>query len=273
MPEMIKGNWWFKFEHTAWLTDEALSQCSLETQGFWIRCICVMQKSGLPEIAGTVNQVARLIGVFPEELLRCAIDLKNTKAADVTLGNGSVTLMSRRLKRLISDREQTRLRVRKHRGNADVTRQSKSNKKEVISKKKEEVVAAVAANGSDPVETRIWTDGVDLLSRSGLKQSDARAFLGKQAKDFGRESLAEAIAVTQAKNPADPKPFLVAVLQNRLGASEKAKAHVGKSEEVEIEVQCKTCFDTGQIRQTPANPRWEWDVEYVPCPSDHHKER
>lgn len=123
---MKKGNWWFKLDYSAWLTDEDLSRCSLETQGLWMRCICLMHKSAQPELSGTLEQMARSLGCFPDELMRCLLDLKRNDAADVTLGNGTVTVMSRRLKREVSDREKTRLRVQKHRGNDDVTVQSKS---------------------------------------------------------------------------------------------------------------------------------------------------
>lgn len=281
---MAKDDWWIKFEIHKWLNDPKARRLTRANRDSWMTALCMMRLDGTDRLSGTQPDLSNMLGLSLTEFYDFYHDLERSGTADVTRCHAEsqncpevFTIISRRFKRELSAKEKSRLRKQKERGHTDVTEMSrdrvKSKKKEVKNKKKEEVVAAIAANGSNPVETRIWTDGVDLLSRSGLKQSDARAFLGKQAKDFGRESLAEAIAVTQAKNPADPKPFLVAILQDRLGASEKAKACVGKSEEVEIEVQCKTCFDTGQVRQTPANPRWEWDVEYVPCPSDHHKER
>lgn len=88
--------------------------------------------------------------------------------------------------------------------------------------------AASPPEKPDPVETRIWRDGVDLLSRSGLSEQSARAFLGKQVKDFDRERLAQAIAITQARNPPEPKAFLIAVLQDRLGDKQRASGQIGK---------------------------------------------
>lgn len=73
----------------------------------------------------------------------------------------------------------------------------------------------------DPVETRIWRDGVELCSRSKMADKQIRPFLGRMAKEYGKQRLAEAIAVTQAANPPDPKAYLVAVLQRR---AEKAPA-------------------------------------------------
>lgn len=101
-----------------------------------------MHEEGQFILSGTLEEMAWLIGCAPEIVARCAAELQRTGTADVTLGNGNVTLLSRRLKRELSDREQTRLRVQRHRCNADVTAQSKSksNKKE----KEEEEGAAVS---------------------------------------------------------------------------------------------------------------------------------
>lgn len=137
-------NWWFKFDFRVWRTDTALRRCSLETRAFWLECLCVMHETEEYEVSGTYDELARLIGCDADAIGRCAVELQRTKTADVTLGNGFVTLLSRRMKRELSDRKQTRLRVQRHRGNAGVTQvkrdrvisKSKSNKKE----EEEEVV-------------------------------------------------------------------------------------------------------------------------------------
>jgi len=131
---MAKGDWWFKFEFNIWRTDSSLRRCSLETRAFWLECLCVMHETDTYFVEGSVEELGWLIGCSTEIVAKCSVELQRTKTADVTLGNGSVTLLSRRLKRGLSDREQTRLRVQRHRGNANVTRQSKSKSK---SKEKE----------------------------------------------------------------------------------------------------------------------------------------
>jgi hypothetical protein len=136
---MVK-NWWFQFHFKDWRTDSALHRCSLETRGLWIEVLCVMHETDAAELSGTRNELARLLGVLPEELARCLIELKNTKTANVTECNGIVTLLSRRRNRELSDKEQTRLRVQRHRGNASVT-----NKVKVISKSKKEEKKKIAA--------------------------------------------------------------------------------------------------------------------------------
>lgn len=81
---------------------------------------------------------------------------------------------------------------------------------------------------SDPVERRIWKDGVDLLKTSGLTENQARPILGKMAQGYGKPLLAECIAVAQAQNPADPKTFLFGVLRERSGINGRVKSAVGK---------------------------------------------
>lgn len=133
-------NWWFKFDFTRWRTDSDLRRCSLETRAFWLEVLCVMHEADTWKLEGTYEELGWLIGCSPEIVGRCSVELGRTKTADVTLGNGFVTLVSRRLKREAKDREDTKLRVRKSRGNGDVTdaKQSPLNKQEVISKEKEE---------------------------------------------------------------------------------------------------------------------------------------
>lgn len=129
-------NWWFKFDFKVWRTDSDLRRCSFETRGFWLECLCVMHESDAFKLSGSYEELGWLIGCSPDVVARCCVELKRTNTADVTLGNGNVTLLSRRMKRDLNVKKQTRLRVQKHRSNADVTVQSKES--EVISKKKEE---------------------------------------------------------------------------------------------------------------------------------------
>lgn len=163
---MAKGDWWFKFEWKDWRGDPALNRCSLETQGFWLRCLCAMYESQSAELVGTSVELSRMIGCFPEEFMRCALELKRTETADVTIGNGDVTLLSRRLQRELNEREHIRLRVQKHRGNGDVTVvkrdrvKSKSKEKEIREEKEVAETAPQAPATTDrkkhPAIFAIW---------------------------------------------------------------------------------------------------------------------
>src|SRR4051794_26649155 len=102
----MKDDWWFKFEHLKWLTDEQLSRCSLETQGFWARCICVMRKSGSAKLAGSIAELSRLLSVTPTEFKKCFAELDRTKTATVTQTANLFTLMSRKFQKELKVREQ-----------------------------------------------------------------------------------------------------------------------------------------------------------------------
>lgn len=88
---------------------------------------------------------------------------------------------------------------------------------------------------TDPVERRIWTDGVQMLTRSGLSDRTARSLLGSKAKEFGKPLLAQCIAITQAENPADPKAFLLGTLKDRSGA-------------IDPDADCSHCENDRRVR-------------------------
>lgn len=137
----MSKNWWFKFDYRVWRTDSRLRRCSLETRGFWLELLCAMYEADECEVTGSYEEIGWLVGCDAKIVARCAVELQRTKTADVTLGNGTVTFLSRRLKSELSDREKTRLRVQRHRGNADVTAQSKSKSKSKNKKEEEEGVS------------------------------------------------------------------------------------------------------------------------------------
>lgn len=107
-----------------------------------------------------------------------------------------------------------------------------------------EPLEAEAAAKIDPVERRIWKDGIDLLKQNGMTETNARPLLGRLAKQYSSPTLAEAIAVTQAKNPADPKAFLIGVLKERSGENGRIKSQVGRNDPALVigpEPPCETC--------------------------------
>lgn len=149
MPRDMKKDWWFKFEHLAWLTDEQLNRCSLETQGFWIRSICIMHKGATAKLAGTEVELARLLSVTVTEFRRCVAELTATKTAGVTQTAKIFTLVSRKFAKELKVREQNRLRKRHERSHAPVTDESQ---RRVISKSKEIEVREDSSESSQPSE-------------------------------------------------------------------------------------------------------------------------
>ncbi len=143
-------NWYFPFEYRVWQSDPALSQCSLAARGFWLEILCAMYAQEVYTVTGGVEKIARMTRCDSSEVAKYAIELKDANVCDVTLGNGDVTLLSRRLKRDISVKEQTRLRVQRSRSNANVTLHSNSNSNSKNNKKeKEEEKKATTAAVSD----------------------------------------------------------------------------------------------------------------------------
>lgn len=149
---MAKNDWWFKFEIPAWRNSPELRKCSLETRGFWIDCIAIMRDVHNPTMEGTVQDIARMIGCFPDEVSRCVNELRRNNVADVTpvtILNGdvtvNVTLTSRRYKRELTTKEKSNLRVQKFRNKDNVTPKEtpmerpkeKSNKKGVRKEREE----------------------------------------------------------------------------------------------------------------------------------------
>lgn len=80
------------------------------------------------------------------------------------------------------------------------------------------VKSSLSATEQNPVGRRIWNDGIALLTQSGLKENSARSLLGRLAKEYGNESVAECIAIGQAKNPINAEEFLIGTLKARKNA-------------------------------------------------------
>jgi hypothetical protein len=128
--------WWFKFEYGKWEGDDDLSRCSFNARGFWLEIYAKMRKKNVASITGTVEDFAKMARGLPAETAAAIAELEEKNAcnvlwssvtcnADVTLGNKTetrtVTLESRDQTRKLKVREQTNLRVRRHRGHVDVT--------------------------------------------------------------------------------------------------------------------------------------------------------
>lgn len=265
------ANFWFKFEWDVWRGDRQLRRCSKETRGFWIDSIAEMEAQETYYLEGTPLELCRDLNSTFDEFERSIAELDRTGAATIEKNQTVVKILSRRLLRKINLTEYNRLKQQERRqrlvsnGGQDTLSKIQSSEslrvQEESSKQDSKNDAETAAE--HPVERRIWKDGIDLLNKSGLTEKQARPLLGRLAKDYGNELLAESIAATQAKNPADPVPFLIAVLKRR--SSPNPNALVGKHDpSTEEPLQCQTCLDTGEIRQKIEGS--DWQVKLVPCP-------
>lgn len=66
-------------------------------------------------------------------------------------------------------------------------------------------------------EGQIWEAGIELLSKSGMAEAQARTFLGKLTKDHGKQALQEAVSAAVAEQPVDPRAYLKAVCSSQKG--------------------------------------------------------
>lgn len=195
-----RGEWWFKFEFGKWRNDTALRRCSLTTRGFWIDCICAMREAGVSELSGSPEEIARLLGCFPEEVTRCAEELKRTNTADVTLGNDCVTLKSRYIARERKVKELTKLRVRKHRQtdecNAAVTIQSKSKSKSKTSEDTKNVSSEGEEPNAPPPEKAPPSDFAEATTQRLLEETGKilRIDLPLEAKKTVADQIPPALA-------------------------------------------------------------------------------
>ena len=266
----------FQFYVADWISDTR--HVSVTARGAWMDILCTMWRS--PEqgvLSMPLSGFSRLLGTTSEEtvailneLLQMGVcDRDVTRDASVTLGytditptsvtvdDVRITLISRRMSRdaksrkLAKDR-QLRYRSKKRdakddapktEGNGNVTTHSSSSYS--VTK------VTDADDGELSVERRVWKDGVDLLMKDGKSSENVvRSFLGKLAKEYGQDLLAEAISVTVAKNPVNPKEFLVGTLKSRSSKpSNDAQRNLPTAEEV------KQKQETLRATQTFVDPK------------------
>ena len=193
-----------------WLKDPQLSFCSPATRGVWIDFLCAMHELDQGgKISGTVVQLARIARSTPQELEQAIDELKANQVADVTLCNGIVTLVNRRMKREHNNRNGSRLRVSNARAkascNADVT-QLFPSEDEVEGENGELDLGGGVGEGDgdapfgvpipkniDTPEFRsLWDEWID--DRKSRKKSMTAAAARRQLSDLSGLGIAGAIA-------------------------------------------------------------------------------
>lgn len=109
-----------------------------EIVGWWSLMLGYLhraEESG--ELTHDVAGWARIMRATPDQAKGCLEYLERSKIADVTFCNGNVTVVNRRMKRERLEKENTRLRVAKHRCNAQCNGDVTVKKKEERGKKEE----------------------------------------------------------------------------------------------------------------------------------------
>jgi hypothetical protein len=111
-------HFFMQFVPGEWLSDAQVSQCRPATRGIWWDAISAMHgidRCGL--LSGTVEALARVCRCRVDEMRAAVDDLRSTGAADVTVSNGIVTLVNRRMRREYENRQAVKNRVDRHRLN------------------------------------------------------------------------------------------------------------------------------------------------------------
>ncbi len=106
----------FLFYPGDWRRDTQVQMASMETRGVWFEMLCCMWDS--PErgkLSGTIPELSRMIGCTDDVFEKAINEINRLKIADVTFCNTNITVCNRRMVREQKDRENTRLRVKKHR--------------------------------------------------------------------------------------------------------------------------------------------------------------
>ncbi len=116
---------WMQFNTGDWLKDPKLSMCQPATRGIWADAIAVMHEDGRSGvIAGTIEQLTRLLRCDGPSLMASVHDLKTTGTAIVLIREDRITLINRRMQREAKQRECNRRRQRRYRDGPDVTESS-----------------------------------------------------------------------------------------------------------------------------------------------------
>jgi uncharacterized protein YdaU (DUF1376 family) len=107
------------------------------TRGIWIDLLCTVWPTGTKTLPQ--QNWLRELSVTEDELAFALHELQAFKVANITISNGDVTVISRRMQRDNNTRELTRKRVNKLRGNANVTRSVTAMKRVEVRSQKSEV--------------------------------------------------------------------------------------------------------------------------------------
>lgn len=189
----------FQFYVKDWLTDPQLRMASTSTRGIWIDLLCYMwEAEDRGQVTGTDQQFIKLLGCTPAEwdafireistlkfgdISDCNADVTPacdvTCNANVTLRNKNVTLVNRRMRREHISRNNTRLRVKRFRSNAqcnaNVTHASSSSSSSPIKEEKKIHICGDAA-GTHVTPPGEEGNGTQKKAKSKHQPSEKKVF-------------------------------------------------------------------------------------------------
>jgi hypothetical protein len=201
------------------LSEYGLITASLEIRGAWAWCLFTMWENGRYSVHGTFDEMGRLWGCSPDEASRIAAEIGERNIADVTISNGQVTLVSRRLKRQEKEREQAAKRQRDKRNrdrNAPVTEEKGVPSSSSSSSSSTSITKVTSGAGEarprliDDMDLK-WTEAecISAGDRAGVPEAMCKAFfLHYAVSNFVRQggapivNLGPALKKWQANEPS-----------------------------------------------------------------------
>jgi hypothetical protein len=211
-----------------WLKDPQLSICSPATRGVWIDLLCMMHElDRCGQITGTPEQLSRASRCTSVEMNAALAELETTKAANVTLRNGIVTVVCRRMNAQYRERVAGNERVRRYRKKGDVTDLKRENNNTSSESESE----TVSKNDDDDrgreaeLPANYLSIGVRLLTAKGATEKNAKKIILGFVGDFGPSATSLAISKADSARPNAPGAYIATILQNEV---EKARHKNGK---------------------------------------------
>jgi hypothetical protein len=213
----------FQFYPADWRKDPGVQALSYHDRGVWFEILCLMHESEqrgklllngapMPEDA-----LARLLGLDKQNLTKTLTTLLSYGV--VSRDDETGAFVNRRMVRDEAIRKM-RQEVGKRGGNPNLVNQKSNQNPEPDLTKSQPFQSSSSTTKKDSAKAGkkppgLWDVGESLLEASGV--NDPRKYLGKLSQQYGKENLAQAIATTAAANPADPKAYIVKVLQGMNG--------------------------------------------------------
>ena len=221
MPKLF----WFQFCPADWRRDTGC--LTPATRGVWMDILCAVWPSG--ERTMPLDSWARELRVSASECQSALDEIVRFQIADVipcnanvTLCNADVTIASRRMKRDVTKRELTRLRVIKHRETQKLQECNTVELKSELELKKEEEETLSRCNA-----VTLRANAQNLLAF--LNEKTGRKFRAKETT--GKDSINLTLILTRLKSGATPQDCraIIARKVRDWGADPKMRAYLRPS--------------------------------------------
>lgn len=232
----------FQFYPADWRKDAALQSCSISAQGLWVNAMCIAHECE-PYGHLTVNnkpmttaQVGRLVGLSVKDCERLIAELEGAGVLSRMADGGMFS------RRMVRDED-----LRNRRANGGIAGSEHGKKGAEYGKKggrPSEVRGVIkpplkpppssssstsvitVPKGTDGVavnspenqtKVELWKSGKSLLREQGMPDTQCGTFVGKLCRDYGDETVIEAVRAAVVKQPVDAASYLKSECQRLKG--------------------------------------------------------